>query len=84
MFWLAVPEFQFIVAEGVCGGRGPPMAEARSIQRMPAVVSEVSLSVLPDTFRYSDGDSHGYHGTKEMAQVVKCLLYKHKDQSLIP
>lgn len=60
------------------------MVEARSTQGMPAVVPELSLSVLPDTFRYSDGDTHGYHGTKEMAQVVKCLLYKHKDLSLIP
>lgn len=42
------------------------------------------LSVLPDTFRYSDGDTHGYHGAKEMAQTVKCLLYKYKDLSLIP
>lgn len=49
-----------------------------------ACSSTRGVPVCPPTFRYSDGDTHGYHGTKEMAQVVKCLLYKHKDLSLIP
>lgn len=67
MFWLTVPEFQFIGAEGVCRRKEDPIAEARSTQGMPAVVPEVSLSVLTSTSLPSEGDTCSYHRAREMA-----------------
>lgn len=50
------------------------MAKARSTQG-----TRGAPVCPPRHFRYSDNDTHGYHGAQETAQAAKGLLDKHKD-----